>query len=567
MSGPDKSVSSGDKQTASLTRRSWIIATLVILAGLPFRIALLDRFYLDSDEAMHFQAALEPTIGGALQASQSYTHPPLIFLAYHFWLPFADNELMLRLPSLILGVAAQYLAFVWLKQMTGPRGALVGLVLLTFSMPIIHLSAQMRGYPLLWCFHFSALIFFQRFLERRRASDLTLYTICLMLALSTHYSTAWLILTLGICGLINVIGRRPGTRFSVMWVGAQLSLLAACLTAYRFHISSFVGSSTQADLWDFWLHDNRFAHSPGGQFSLLVMMGIRFLSYVSGQLWPLLAIAIPIGVSSLIQIVHEQTHSRSAVPVVASMAVLPFLLSGILLLARVYPLGPTRHSLWLMPFVLVTVAAVSNRLFVRFPRMAGTGMICLGLCWIWLYPGRAVFATSTNQTPELMRRTIVELEKHVPQGATIVTDEATRNVLAYYLSPRIVCSPVSLGGGYTQYRMAGYRIVTVPEFYLFACCMRNDVDTFRQALGHSNGDAYWIVYLGFAHPDNRPEFILPRFPAGRTIAAYSIGDNQIIHLHSLSPTDVLPAGSESRRASNRRSSDFRLPLSARETAL
>src|SRR5690606_9123831 len=63
----------------------WLLIAGIILSGLVFRFLLLNAFYLDFDEAMHFQVAREASLSDAWVASRIHTHPPLVFLFYHYW--------------------------------------------------------------------------------------------------------------------------------------------------------------------------------------------------------------------------------------------------------------------------------------------------------------------------------------------------------------------------------------------------------------------------------------------------------------------------------------------------
>ena len=92
-------VSAGADVERTVSLKVWLLVATIILTGVAFRAMLLNTFDLDFDESMHFQVAREPTLAKAWEASRIHTHPPLIFLFYHMWLPLGDSEAMLRLPS------------------------------------------------------------------------------------------------------------------------------------------------------------------------------------------------------------------------------------------------------------------------------------------------------------------------------------------------------------------------------------------------------------------------------------------------------------------------------------
>ncbi|MHC4876157.1 MAG: hypothetical protein ACYTGL_06630 [Planctomycetota bacterium] len=540
MASPREDESLSETPSRLSPRSSWILACLIVAAGIVFRVPLLDRFYLDFDEAMHFEVALESTAAETIAASQIHTHPPLVFLGYHFWLPFAESESALRVPSLVLGCVAQLLAFAWLSSLMGRKAALGGLIFMTFSMPVIHLSAQMRGYTFLWCLVFAALIFYSKFMRSEKVLDLSLHTGLLILCLQTHYSCAWLILTLGICGLIRVAGRTLQRRTVVWWCGSQIVLLFVCVATYFLHIARFIDTQTQANMWDFWLLGLEADGTLQSEVRIIAVQGMRFCRFVGGPFWPLLLIAVPSGVLILASRARELFRSEFQAAEAAVLVIGPFVIAALLLGLRVYPLGPTRHSLWLLPFVVLPIGAVAGRLMERWPRFGTTALTVLALSWIWLYPGRAVFGTRTDQTPDLMRSTVLAMQETIPAGAAVVTDPATRHVWSYYMTPDTICVPEPLGEGYLQYDTGRFRLITIPSFHLFnhqpdRVEEINDIGTVRR------DTPYWIVYCGFGQPANVPDNVLPRFPMGKVLHHRSVGDN---HLFLVSPKPGAHDGDE-----------------------
>lgn len=128
----DETGSSNSSEETSVSVVIWLCVLVIILVGIVIRANLLDLLFLGYDEAMHFQAARATNVADVMQASRIYTHPPLIFLFYHYWLILGDSEWLLRLPSLLFCVPALVFGFMWLKELLGPRPALVGLTFLTF---------------------------------------------------------------------------------------------------------------------------------------------------------------------------------------------------------------------------------------------------------------------------------------------------------------------------------------------------------------------------------------------------------------------------------------------------
>lgn len=525
-----------------LTGKTVVLALLLILLGLPFRAALLERFYLDFDESMYFQVAQEPTFAGAWEASRIHTHPPLAFIVYHYWLQVGDSEWILRLPSVLFGCVAAWLCYVWLARVTDRRAALVGLFVLTFAMPVIHVSAQMRSYTMLFTFVFGALLFHDRYLERERWRDLIGEVVCLVLALLTHYATAWIVLTLGVGGLIHAQRRGLGSKGTRAWVVQQVVLVAFCVWLYLSHIRGFVGSETQSEMWKAWLHDNPFGEGFVARMNFTFLSGCKFFRFVYGPIWMLAAVATFVGAGLLAKQETDRSGSGLAAIDRVVLTLLPLGLAAALNVLLIYPLGPTRHSLWLMPFLVLAIAGAVKPLLDRPGRAAQIGLAVLCLGWAWVYPYRTTFQTTTTLTPQLMQETADKIrgtdkvKGWIPKQDLILTDDSTRNVLAYYLGHSSVDRGRDLGHGFHEYQIEGYRVVTIPKFHFFQYSLRDDWEHFTSVVGEQSTQPLWVVYFGFEVKDNDPKSISGRLPPTSVLAKGKHGDNRVFHVQFKAPT-------------------------------
>lgn len=513
----------------------WLIVAGIILIGLAFRAKLLDAFFLDFDESMHFQVARQPTLSDAWRASREHTHPPLAFLVYHYWMKLGNSERMLRLPALLFSISALVLGFVWLKELLGPRPALVGLAFLTFSMPMVHLGALMRGYTLLLTFIFAALYLQERFLRTHSTIALAGSGCCLALAMLTHYSTAWLMLVLGLLVTFRVISGTLPRRAVVSWIVLQFVLLGICVAMYFGHIKQFINSNAKTDLWDFWLYDSSYDPVTTHPVYLALMRTLEYIKYLSGALWMLIAGLVLFGSLIMFRKGFQDTGSKWIALERSMMVLLPLVVAMLLFHFRIYPVGHTRHSMWLIPFVVLGLAAATLPL-LRRPGFGRVTVFTLVISlWIYSYAYPNVWKLQTTQTPIMARETIALLKKTVPEGATILTDGSTRNVLEYYLVGDFVTHGKPLGGGYTEYQMAGYRVISIPKFHFFMYDIRADWTNYFKAFGENATKPIWVTYLGFEVPDNDPALIFKRFPPGRLIKKISHLDNQILHVQFRDP--------------------------------
>jgi hypothetical protein len=502
----------------------------IIVLGVALRIPLLNAFFLDFDESMHFQVAKEPTLAAAFESSRQHTHPPLAFLLFHLCQPLGDTEPVLRLPSLVLTVAALWMAFLWLQRLVGRTGALVGLCVLTFSLPMVHLSALMRGYYLLLMFVFSALYLQEGLLGSHAVRHVVAFGACLALAMLTHYAAAWIILVLGVGMLLRVLSGTLPRRVVLAWAGTQLVLAAICVGLYVSHVERFVGTAGQREMWDYWLDSIPLRSSALYPVKLFVVQLCRFYNFIAGPPWMLCSLLVATGAVCLGRAEYRRTRSWLLAAERVSLVVLPLLLAGVLLNYRVYPLGPTRHSVWLMPAVAAGIAAASQAFLARHGRLARTAAVGCLAAWIVWTPLRTIHGLSTTQTPALMRQTAALIQRTIPRGSLILTDDSTRNVLDYYLARDTVNHGRALEGGYVEYDLGGYRVVTVPRFHFFQYPLRDDLPRYQAAVGEAAFQPLWVVYLGFEQPHNSVRNIGGLLPPLQVLEHRAVSDNHLLHV-------------------------------------
>ncbi|WP_232093453.1 glycosyltransferase family 39 protein [Gimesia panareensis] len=496
---------------------------------------------------MHFQAARETSLKDVWLASRIHTHPPLVFLFYHFWLNVGDSEVILRLPALIFSGSALFLGYLWLREMVGEKPALVGLVFLTFSMPMVHLGAQMRCYTLLLTFIFAALYFHERFLQRHSLSALIISVACLTLAMLTHYNTAWFLLVLGLLTLLRVFsGTLPG-KLVIVWALTQVVLLGVCMALYFGHVRIFINSDTQADLWDFWIRDSDYTVQNTEPWKIPLMRLLEFIKFTAGFMGLLIAACLLPGAIRLGKVAYKHSGSYIIAIERGMLILLPLLLAMLLFQFRIYPLGHTRHSMWLIPFVALGLSASTLFLFQHRGLWKNVALASVLGFWIVNYTVPIIFNFKTTQTPEAAHRFVRLIQDTVPAGEVILTDESTRNVLEYYLAGRQVTHGKQLEGGYSEYQMGKYRVVTIPKFHFFMYQFRKDWDSYLNVFKESAKSPVWVVYLGYEREELKPEHLFPLFPAGELTKQAHYLDNQIMRIRFLSPDfkSVRKANSES----------------------
>jgi len=508
------------RETTSTGWAACLAVAIVAAAILP-RWWLLDRFYLDFDESMHFQVAKEPTLWEAYRASRIHTHPPLVFLMYHLWLPMGDSEVMLRIPSFVLGIAGLWAGYLWLREMTDAWSALAGLCLLAFAVPMIHIAIQMRGYTLWLLFVFGGLYARERAFRAGGAAPLAGAALCLGLAMLTHYATAWILFVLGVVDLARLIGVRPNRRFVLAWVVCQTLLAALAVWLFVDHASTFRGTNTQWELWANWMMDVPFKPGPLFAVKAAIWKCAQFFLFLAGRWWFALLLCVLVGAFAQWQRARRTQGSLGLAAAQSGLIVLPLLLGMLLFARQIYPLGGTRHSLWLVPWVVLGLAAGVQAVAAWSPRRAGPVIAAGLLAWIGDVSVREVVAVQNHDTPQKLREFAELIRQTIPPHEPILTDDCTRNVLDYYLARKTRNHGRELPHGYKEYVFDEYRLTVLPRFHFYYTNLRRNWPQLASALGDHVEQPLWIVYLGYEIPMMKLDLLSQRLPYGQLLGRHS----------------------------------------------
>ncbi|WP_339682603.1 ArnT family glycosyltransferase [Gimesia maris] len=531
----DETRGSDSSQETSVSVVIWLCVLVIILVGIVIRVNLLDLLFLGYDEAMHFQAARATNIADVMQASRIYTHPPLIFLFYHYWLILGDSEWLLRLPSLLFCVPALVFGFLWLKELLGPRPALVGLTFLTFSLPMIQLSIVVRGYTLMLMFFFVALYYQERFFRHESLPALIVSGLCLGLAMLTHYATAWFLLAIGLLALMRLFSGSLSRRAIVSWVFLQFALIGLCVGLYLLHVKGFVNSQIQSELWDVWLNYSSADQTKLRPAALTLIHTADYIKYVAGVNPILMGCLLLVGALVLLLKGYRESGSKWIAIERSLTVLLPMIIAAFLFNYRIYPLGYTRHSIWLIPFTAAGFSAAAYPL-LRCPGVfrSACGVFLLGF-WFYLYPYQVVRSLETTQTPAMAREVASLLKSTVPADSLIITDDSTRNVLEYYLMGREQTQMKPLEGGFMEYQMGDYRVITIPKFHFYLYDFKNEWEKYQQVLGEDATEPVWLTYIGFGNPRNTPQRLFRNFPPRKVLEKANYLDNYIIKVEFIAP--------------------------------
>ena len=203
---------------------------LVILLAITVLAAALRFYRLDAegawfDESFSISHAARP-LGQLFDVViNDFAHPPLHHLALHFWFAVAGvGAWEARLISVILGTLSIPLLYLIARRFTDPATSLCAAFLLAISQIAVYFSQEARGYMQTQFFSLAAALSFLALLEKPNFACSTLFALCGLATIYSHYYGAGTLLALGIYWLIFRRSYSPGR-------GTRLTVIALVIAA------------------------------------------------------------------------------------------------------------------------------------------------------------------------------------------------------------------------------------------------------------------------------------------------------------------------------------------------
>ncbi|MBV9183451.1 MAG: glycosyltransferase family 39 protein [Acidobacteria bacterium] len=493
-----------------LTRlESWLEGNLptsvfiLLAAGLLVRLWHASGTYLNPDEALHFFVANQTTWWGTYKESLILAHPPLLIFLLHLWRRLGTTELMLRLPSILMGLGGCWLAYRWLLLLVDEAVALTSLVFLLFLPSSIELSTEVRQYALLFGFSMAAGYLLELALRRNSVAAMLCSGLSLCLAIASHYSALLFALTLGLYALWRL--REPDRPLQV-FAAWEIGQIVALALSYFFYVT----------------HLSQLGKLYGGVNAMRGFMGNEYLSnsyFVAGRINPVLFIfartggvlqylfrqslvgdlAYPILIVGLVQIFRHRAPARIGRPQLAFLLGFPFVANAAAALARAYPYGGTRHSFFLLPFATALVSA--GLLTWRSARreLAGGALVALAVALFCnLVPAKRLpYLSRLNQRQQNMRAAIQFLRQRDHQ-APIFTDNQSSLLLGVYLCDQ---RPVELNRnvlGFSSFECGSHRVIVANQFIFTARTFYDQWQLMIRQYRLAPNTPVWVTQMGWS---------------------------------------------------------------------
>src|SRR5258707_4991648 len=348
MNAREMAIQQDSNSDAAVGVESWfgghsdLAAVSAVLVGLLARLWAASGMSLNPDVGLHFRQAdqVSPRLGYG--QSGTAAPPPVLSLFLYYWRALGTSDLWLRLPSVMAGTIFCWVFFKWLAQVTDRLTGFIGLSFVSFLLPIVMLAAEVRQYALLLAFAVSALYFLDRAFAWSSAGMMVASTICLYLAMLTHYSAFLFAAALGIYALFWIFMRRMPMKVVVTWAVGQLGALALAAFLYKTHLSQIGAgeSRTVLEAWITYIRRSYFDRTHDNLLLFLVGHTFGVFQYLFGQL----AVGDVVGLLFLVGVFLLLREKSSTSRRLSLFLLLSFAIVGGASLVHVYPYCGTRPS-------------------------------------------------------------------------------------------------------------------------------------------------------------------------------------------------------------------------------
>jgi hypothetical protein len=477
----------------------------VLAAGFGARLFEAAASFLNPDEALHNLLASQSSLSLAYKAALTNAHPPLLILVLYYWRWLGQSEWMLRLPSVLAGTACCWLTYLWLKEVTERSTAWVGLLLLAFSPALIGLSAEVRQYALLLFFLSCCLYLSERAIRRNSPLLMILFSLSLYGAILVHYSSLLFAFTLGVYMLVRL--RPYGRRLSLVavWGAGQIGGLALGLYFAFTHALRLRRNGMLAWDYDSWLRKSIFHSGERNIISFAAVQTLRVFTYAfsHGVVGTLGLLAFLAGMVWLLR--GKISSSRAAVdqdgPTARELALLfglAFAANCAVALAGQYPYGGTRHSAFLLLFVISGVGIGLGR-WARSRVWLTSLMVLCGMAVCNFFPSPPPAIRARDQARALMKDAVNSFRQSAAPGSVVVADYQSGLLFGYYVCGHGVVQVFPPLQAFEKEACGPYQVITTsPQAWRFSA------DTFSAQLASmvttyrlEPGSKVWLFDAGW----------------------------------------------------------------------
>ncbi|HET7208746.1 MAG TPA: glycosyltransferase family 39 protein [Terriglobales bacterium] len=515
---------SGSRQrrssTLSITRPSTsydkFLPLVVIGIGFLLRLIVASTTYLDPDEAVNYFQGNQKSLWDVYHASLGSMHPPLLLFCIYSLKALGRSEFALRLPSVIAGTLSCWFGYKWLSKVADDTIALSGAVLFSLVPPLFSLESEVRQYSLLLLFIMAAFYFLESALEKLSVREMLLFSAALWLGLSVQYSALLFTVCIGIYTLLRFDELRSGSRFIVAWVFGQLVFVGLALFFYKTHVPVF-----ERGISGSWLR-KLFYHSGDPVVSFLATNTYRFFHFLFGQpvIGSIMLLLFVIGLVSLVTGRHFPIRVSRPIGFTSMFAAV---LCWALSLGGIYPFGGTRHTIFLLPFVVLAAVVGLVTLLGNYAKFAPTVAAGMALVCILAPVPAGPSIRPPQQSLTFMHRAVTYVRQTVPAGEMVLVDQQSVFPFRYYFCRDDV---FPFRQNPQNFECGGYRVYRSDvEWLLSAEHLESEVSAARRAFGAPPAERVLLFQTGWSV--NNQKDLRDKLRASGCTSQWAFGKNII----------------------------------------
>jgi hypothetical protein len=339
---------------AALTARLpfWVAPLAATVTAFALRAEGASRYWINADEGIYYAVASAPTWSERFAAIAGNAHPPLHYLLLVLIRALTDDAQWLRAPSVLFGALAVPAAYLLVRDLAGRGAGSLAAWFVALSPGAVMLSRTARPYALQLFLLLAAALCLLRAARAGGTRWLAGYAAMAALAVLHHYSSFIALGALGACAIAAfAIGEMQRGRFARL-VLATLPALAAAAIVGALHLAPALRSGFPEGAVAGWLAPY---YAPSIQSLPALWLGA--IEYLSGPALAAPLFAVWLASLGFVLATRRWLVAGATLALVAAASALSLL--------RLYPLGCTRHDLYLalavLPSVAVALAAALGR--------------------------------------------------------------------------------------------------------------------------------------------------------------------------------------------------------------
>lgn len=337
-------------------RAGRVFLAVLIVSGFALRIARIQEYAFSPDEAQFVYFGSADTLEKVWQFVVKHSpHPPANFAMLHYLLEVSWHPLWLRLPSVLGGTFLIWLSHRFGQTLFGPAAGMAMAVLVTFSPALLELSRVCRNYAPGFVFLLLSIHLLVRHLQTDRGRPLAAFAVVAPLAAVWHYVFVVAFLALDLVVAAELLLRRRPWRAWLAVILAHLPFVAVAGFLYLAHISQMT---------DYLVEFHQTHYAP--LLSAVELAGPFQQVWHYLELSPFAEIFVPLSLLGAFCLLVN--GERLAFLVCAVPLAVAYGASW----AGQVPLGGSRHSAYLFPFLFGLVASQVPEILSGYRRTASS---------------------------------------------------------------------------------------------------------------------------------------------------------------------------------------------------